>query len=54
MKVDQDWTNVWPTAHSFKWSVVPFPVRQGHVKVSVTLYVYISLIFSTFILFVTC
>ncbi|XP_052089106.1 28S ribosomal protein S35, mitochondrial-like isoform X2 [Mytilus californianus] len=32
MKVDQDWTNVWPTAHSFKWSVVPFPVRQGHVK----------------------
>ena len=31
MKVDQDWTNVWPTAASFKWSVVPFPVRQGAV-----------------------
>ena len=34
MKVDQDWTNVWPTAASFKWSVIPFPVRQGAVFVS--------------------
>lgn len=33
MPIDQDWTNVWPTASTFKWSVVPFPVRQGYVKV---------------------
>ncbi|XP_067947847.1 small ribosomal subunit protein mS35-like [Watersipora subatra] len=32
MKVDQDWTNVWPTAASFKPSVVPLPIRQGYVK----------------------
>lgn len=32
MKPEQDWTNVWPTAHSFKWSVVPFPVRQGFIE----------------------
>lgn len=32
MPIDQDWTNVWPTAHTFKWSVVPFPVRQGYVE----------------------
>jgi len=32
MPVDQDWTNVWPTAATFKWSAVPFPVRQGFIK----------------------
>ncbi|XP_076466910.1 small ribosomal subunit protein mS35-like [Babylonia areolata] len=32
MATDQDWTNVWPAATSFKWSVVPFPVRQGFVE----------------------
>jgi small subunit ribosomal protein S35 len=32
MPVDQDWTDVWPSAHTFKWSVVPFPVRQGYVE----------------------
>ncbi|XP_064628673.1 small ribosomal subunit protein mS35-like [Lineus longissimus] len=32
MPIDQDWTKVWPTAGSFKWSVVPFPVRQGYIK----------------------
>lgn len=35
MKPDQDWTSVWPAAHTFKWSVVPFPVRQGFIEVSV-------------------
>lgn len=34
MPIDQDWTNVWPTAHSFSWSVIPFPVRQGYVEKS--------------------
>lgn len=33
MKTDQDWTHIWPTATTFKWSTVPFPVRQGFVKV---------------------
>ncbi|XP_070190189.1 small ribosomal subunit protein mS35-like isoform X3 [Littorina saxatilis] len=32
MPIDQDWTNVWPAASTFKWSVVPFPVRQGYVE----------------------
>ncbi|XP_045197303.2 28S ribosomal protein S35, mitochondrial-like [Mercenaria mercenaria] len=32
MPVDQDWTNVWPAAQSFKWSVVPLPIRQGALK----------------------
>lgn len=32
MPVDQDWTDVWPAASTFKWSAVPFPVRQGHVE----------------------
>ncbi|XP_041354249.1 28S ribosomal protein S35, mitochondrial-like [Gigantopelta aegis] len=32
MKTDQDWTVVWPAAETFKWSVVPFPVRQGYVE----------------------
>merc|ERR1712038_693782 len=32
MPVDQDWTNVWPSANTFKWSAVPFPVRQGYVQ----------------------
>lgn len=32
MPIDQDWTNVWPSAHTFKWSAVPFPVRQGYVE----------------------
>jgi len=35
MPIDQDWTNVWPSAHTFKWSVVPLPVRQGYVEVRV-------------------
>lgn len=26
-----DWTNVWQSAETFKWSVVPFPVRMGVV-----------------------
>ena len=33
MRVDQDWTNVWPTAATFKPSVVPLPIRQGMVEV---------------------
>jgi len=33
MPIHQDWTNVWPSAHTFKWSAVPFPVRQGYVEV---------------------
>ncbi|RUS70841.1 hypothetical protein EGW08_021400 [Elysia chlorotica] len=32
MPTDQDWTDVWPTASTFKWSAVPFPVRQGYVE----------------------
>ncbi|BFZ09868.1 hypothetical protein BsWGS_12907 [Bradybaena similaris] len=32
MPLDQDWTDVWPAAATFKWSVVPFPVRQGYVE----------------------
>ncbi|GFN93728.1 28S ribosomal protein s35, mitochondrial [Plakobranchus ocellatus] len=32
MPIDQDWTNVWPTATTFKWSAIPFPVRQGYVE----------------------
>ncbi|GFS17366.1 28S ribosomal protein S35, mitochondrial [Elysia marginata] len=32
MPTDQDWTDVWPTASTFKWSAVPFPVRQGFVE----------------------
>ncbi|XP_025099402.1 28S ribosomal protein S35, mitochondrial-like [Pomacea canaliculata] len=32
MPTDQDWTNVWPAATTFKWSVVPLPVRQGLVQ----------------------
>ncbi|XP_005090888.1 28S ribosomal protein S35, mitochondrial [Aplysia californica] len=32
MATDQDWTDVWPTASTFKWSAVPFPVRQGFVE----------------------
>ena len=31
MPTDQDWTDIWPTAHTFKWSAVPFPVRQGFI-----------------------
>ncbi|CAL1539875.1 unnamed protein product [Lymnaea stagnalis] len=34
MPVDQDWTNVWPSAATFKWATVPFPVRQGYIKSS--------------------
>ncbi|KAL1481978.1 hypothetical protein MTO96_034081 [Rhipicephalus appendiculatus] len=30
MPVDQDWTSVWPTAQSFRPSVVPLPLRQGY------------------------
>uniref|UniRef100_A0A1I7ZZ56 MRP-S28 domain-containing protein n=1 Tax=Steinernema glaseri TaxID=37863 RepID=A0A1I7ZZ56_9BILA len=29
MPTDQDWPSVWPTAASFKASVVPLPVRMG-------------------------
>lgn len=29
MPTDQDWTDVWPTAASFKASVVPLPLRMG-------------------------
>ncbi|KAA0188929.1 hypothetical protein HAZT_HAZT001699, partial [Hyalella azteca] len=29
MKPDQDWTNVWPTSHSFKPATVPLPIRMG-------------------------
>ncbi len=32
MSVDQDWTNVWPSATFFKQSAVPLPVRQGYSK----------------------
>lgn len=32
MPTDQDWTDIWPTASTFKWSAVPFPVRQGFVE----------------------
>lgn len=32
MPVDQDWTSVWPTAQSFRPSVVPLPLRQGYLK----------------------
>ncbi|KAK6985904.1 28S ribosomal protein S35 mitochondrial [Biomphalaria glabrata] len=31
MPVDQDWTDVWPSASTFKWGTVPFPVRQGRI-----------------------
>ncbi len=37
MPTDQDWTAVWPAAHSFKWATVPFPVRQGSVRVSTSM-----------------
>ncbi|CAD5117646.1 unnamed protein product [Dimorphilus gyrociliatus] len=32
LPMDSDWTDVWPTASSFKWSVVPFPIRQGYIR----------------------
>uniref|UniRef100_A0A915K2S3 Ribosomal protein S24/S35 mitochondrial conserved domain-containing protein n=1 Tax=Romanomermis culicivorax TaxID=13658 RepID=A0A915K2S3_ROMCU len=32
MKPTQDWTSVWPTAHSFKASAVPLPIRMGFIK----------------------
>ncbi|XP_065317248.1 small ribosomal subunit protein mS35-like isoform X2 [Gordionus sp. m RMFG-2023] len=32
MPIDQDWPSVWPTASSFKASVVPLPLRQGNVS----------------------
>ena len=35
MRTDQDWTDVWPSAATFKWSVVPFPARQGYPGVCV-------------------
>lgn len=31
MSPDQDWTNIWPTATTFKQSVVPLPITQGYV-----------------------
>ncbi|XP_071477258.1 small ribosomal subunit protein mS35-like [Diadema antillarum] len=30
MEEDQDWTAVYPTAASFKWSAVPLPIRMGY------------------------
>ncbi|XP_071942623.1 small ribosomal subunit protein mS35-like [Antedon mediterranea] len=30
MQEDQDWSNVYPTAASFKWSAVPLPLRMGY------------------------
>lgn len=30
MKVDQDWPSVWPTAKTFRPSVVPLPIYQGY------------------------
>ncbi|KAH6941397.1 hypothetical protein HPB50_017898 [Hyalomma asiaticum] len=30
MPIDQDWASVWPTAQSFRPSVVPLPLRQGY------------------------
>jgi len=35
MDPDQDWTNVWPTGATFRYSVAPFPVRMGVVRSSV-------------------
>ncbi|GAB1598625.1 28S ribosomal protein S35, mitochondrial-like [Argonauta hians] len=32
MKITDDWTNVWPTASTFKHSAIPFPVRQGFIR----------------------
>lgn len=32
MSVDQDWTNAWPTASTFKQNAVPLPVRQGVIR----------------------
>ncbi|KAH9514769.1 28S ribosomal protein S35, mitochondrial [Bulinus truncatus] len=31
MPVNQNWTDVWPSASTFKWATVPFPVRQGKI-----------------------
>jgi len=31
MSTDQEWANVWPTAATFKQSVVPLPITQGYV-----------------------
>lgn len=31
MSTDQDWTNVWPSATTFKQSVVPLPITQGYI-----------------------
>ncbi|XP_033104810.1 28S ribosomal protein S35, mitochondrial-like [Anneissia japonica] len=30
MHEDQDWSDVYPTAASFKWSAVPLPIRMGY------------------------
>lgn len=50
MPIDQDWTKVWPSAHTFKWSAVPFPVRQGYVEVRVAffhcIFYYLILLFN--------
>lgn len=29
MSTEQDWPSVWPAAQSFRYSVVPLPVRMG-------------------------
>jgi len=46
MPIDQDWTTVWPSAHTFKWSAVPFPVRQGYVEVRVVFFLTFYLLYS--------
>ena len=30
--VDQDWTDVWPTAQTYRSTVVPLPIRMGYFK----------------------
>ncbi|KAF6016811.1 MRPS35 [Bugula neritina] len=32
ININTDWTHVWPTAATFKPSVVPLPIRQGYIK----------------------
>lgn len=32
MTLNQDWTNVWPAASTFRQSVIPLPIHQGHVN----------------------
>jgi small subunit ribosomal protein S35 len=32
MTLEQDWTDVWPSAGTFRQSVIPLPIHQGYVK----------------------